>query len=54
MKKSANKMDVSDDFVLIDSFNGAVYTMEHNLKSMEIQLHRIVVPGKGFKFFYYV
>lgn len=36
------KMDESDDFVLIDSFNGAVYTMERNLKSVEIQLHRIV------------
>lgn len=44
-------MDMSDDFVIIDSFNGAMFTIEQNPKSMEIKLHRIL-PGKRFEFFY--
>jgi len=41
------EMEGADDFVLIDSFNGAVYTMEQNHKSLEIQLHRIITGKNG-------
>lgn len=39
------RMDPSDEFVLIDNINGTVYTMEQNElkgpKSVEIELYRI-------------
>ncbi|KAL4223253.1 Rab5 GDP/GTP exchange factor [Mactra antiquata] len=47
-------MEPSDDFVLIDSINGTVYTMEQSRKSMEIEMYRLlkenvpeVRPRKG-------
>jgi hypothetical protein len=35
-------MDPSDEFVLIDSINGTLCTMEHNRKSLEIEMYKIL------------
>lgn len=43
-------MEPSDEFVLIDSYNGTVYTMEQSRKSMEIEMYRLI-HGKFFHFF---